>query len=392
MLENTSYKVLLTNVWLASRGGSEICLRDLALGLQRRGHRPIVYSPMLGEVSDEIRARGIPVVDDLRRVAEPPDIIHGHHLVPTAEALIHFPKIPAIHVSHAWEFWVERPPKFPQIQLYAAVSETIRDRLVHEEGIDPEKVVLSLNAVDLVRVPTRHRPLSPTLRRAICFTSGKAHVPILRAACEQMGVDFDTLGRCGDRMSSHPESELVNYDLVFATGRSAIEALCCGAAVVVCDDRGLGGYVNTENYDRFRRLNFALRSLTKTVSVENIAVELEQYRAQEAALVAQRASAEASLDLQLDRFLDIYNSVLMRWPAEDFDLEASRKAMLDFLHDALPRRVTDLHRPWMAAREHLIKEQDRIEREFLARMGFRTAMSAAVRALARRIGSGWAIG
>ena len=48
--------VLLTNIWLANRGGSEIVVRDFATGLLRRGHRPIVYSPELGEIAAEIRS------------------------------------------------------------------------------------------------------------------------------------------------------------------------------------------------------------------------------------------------------------------------------------------------------------------------------------------------
>ena len=165
-------------------------------------------------------------------------LIHGHHFIQTAEALIHFPTTPAIFVCHAWKFWQEQPPKFAQIQIYGAVSETARDRLVHSEGIDPEKVVLLLNAVDLTRVTARRRPLSRTVQRAICFTRGKAHVPILRSACERLGIVLDTLGRCADRYVAHPERELADRDVVFATGRWAIEALCSGAAVIVCDARG----------------------------------------------------------------------------------------------------------------------------------------------------------
>jgi hypothetical protein len=175
---------------------------------------------------------------------------------------------------------------------------------------------------------------------------------------------------------------LVNYDLVFATGRSAIEALCCGAAVIVCDDRGLGGYVNSGNYERFRHLNFALRLLTKSVTVENITAEIERYKAEEAAAVAERARADAALELQLDQFLEIYGSILKRWPTEDFAAEASRKAVLDFLHDTLPRRLTDSRWPWMAEREYLIKERERLEKQ-LGTMGLRAAAAAAVRALRR---------
>ena len=92
--------VLVTNVWLAHRAGSETVTRDLALGLLRRGHRPVVYSPALGPPAEEIAACGVCVIDDLRQLAETPDVIHAHHSVPCGEALIRFPGTPAICVCH----------------------------------------------------------------------------------------------------------------------------------------------------------------------------------------------------------------------------------------------------------------------------------------------------
>jgi hypothetical protein len=362
---DASYRVLLTNAWLNSRGGTECNVRDLAIGLLHRGHRPIVYSPVLGEFSEEIRTRGIAVIDDLRLLAEPPDIIHGHHLIQTAEALIHFPTTPAIYVCNAWEFWVEQPPKFPQIQIYGAVSEAVRDRLVHAEGIDPEKVILLLNAVDLARVPARRRPLSRTVQRAICFTYGKAHVPILRSACERLGIEFDTLGRCADRLVTHPERELADCDLVFATGRSAIEALCCGAAVIVCDDRGLGRLVNSKNYEKFRKLNFALRALTEPLSIETIVAELKKYDFEDAALITERTRIDASLEFLLDRVLEIYRAIITSWSQAQVETNApaSRRATLDFLHNALPRKSSDARWPWLAERDHLVQDRDRLDRD-----------------------------
>ena len=106
-------------------------VRDLAVGLARRGHKPIVYSPTLGAVAAEIAARGIAVIDDLQKLAETPDIVHGQHSIPAAEALIRFPDAPAIYVCHSFDMWLEAPVHFPQIGAYVAVDEACRDRLVH---------------------------------------------------------------------------------------------------------------------------------------------------------------------------------------------------------------------------------------------------------------------
>jgi len=365
MTNPRSYSVLLTNVQLDERAGTECTIRDLAIGLLRRGHRPIVYSPVLGEIANEIRMRGVAVIDDLRVLAEPPDIIHGHHFIQTAEALISFPRTPAIFVCHAWEFWVERPPKFPQIEIYAAVSEAVRDRLVHTEGIDPAKVLVFPNAVDLSRVPPRKRSVAPTPQRALCFADDKAHVPILRSACERLGIEFTTLGRCGDRATACPERELVNYDLVFATGRCAIEALCCGAATIVCDSRGFGGLVTSHSYANFRKLNFALRALTQPNSTETVIAALKEYDPSDTAAVAELTRRDASFEARLDELLDIYRSIVSYWSQAlaETSQTASQKALLDFLHEALPRKNGDARWPWQIERDRLTQDIARLDRE-----------------------------
>ena len=108
-------RVLLTNITLASRTGTEINLRDLAISLLRAGHRPVVYSPTLGAIADEIRAATVPVVSELAAVGSPPEVIHGHHHPQTMAALLRFPGVPAVFFAHAWNAWWDVPPRFPRI-------------------------------------------------------------------------------------------------------------------------------------------------------------------------------------------------------------------------------------------------------------------------------------
>src|SRR4029077_4607630 len=135
---------------------------------------PIVYSPTLGCVAEEIAAHGVSVIDDLRQLGEPPDIIHAHHSIPCGEALIRFPDVPAICVCHAFNYWAEAPVHFPQIGAYVAVDEACRDRLVHTEGIDPARVVVLRHSVDLKRGPPRPRPLPDRPQRALAFGTAAA--------------------------------------------------------------------------------------------------------------------------------------------------------------------------------------------------------------------------
>src|SRR6185503_21206358 len=105
-------RILLTNLTLATRTGTELYVKEAALGLLRRGHSPVVYSPELGGIAEEIRAATVPVVDDLIRIGEPPDLIHGHHQPAAMAAMARFPGVAAVFMAHAWTAWHDELPKF----------------------------------------------------------------------------------------------------------------------------------------------------------------------------------------------------------------------------------------------------------------------------------------
>ena len=357
------FSVLLTNAWLDQRGGTETAIRDVALGLLRRGHRPIVYSPHLGPPAVELHHRGVAVVPDLSRLAEPPDIIHGQHFIQTADAIFHFPQTPAIQVCHAWLYWQEAPANFPQVYRYVAVDQTVRDRLVHVEQISPDRIDVVYNAVDLTRIPARPRALAAKPARALAFTKFKAQIPLIAAVCRGLGIELELLGAGGDRVVAEPEPELVNYDLVFATARMALEALCAGCAVVVCDSRGMAGMVTTDNLASLRPLNFGLRSLVHGLSVEALAAEVAKYDARDAAQVSDRVRAIAGLEVTLDYLERTYREAMQAPKPDEMEM---RNATLRFLQQALPRRRMDGRWPWMAEREAMEKRIEQLEQDLAA--------------------------
>lgn len=356
-------KILITNLALDRLGGTESVVRDLALGLLRRGHRPIVYSPHLGAPAYEIQNRGVAVISDLGQMAEAPDVIHGQHFIQTAEAILHFPSVPVVSVCHAWPFWQERPPKFPQVKRYVCVDEAVRDRLVHTEQIDPARTAIIHNAVDLTRFSARQAPLPQRPRTALAFTKNKAQLPILAEACRRQGIAFNTLGAGGDRMVSNPEAELVRYDLVFATARMAIEAICAGSAVVVCDARGFGGAVTNENFEFMRNLNFGLRTLVHGVTIESVSDALSRYDAQEARSISTKLREFADLERALDSYEALYASAISEAAAAPVAEADHRKAMLAFLSQTLPRRRGDGRWPWMIERENLMNRITQLDSE-----------------------------
>lgn len=346
----TGLRILLTNRTLADRRGSELYVRDVARALLLRGHHPVVYSPILGEVVEDLRVATVPWIDNLDNMSEPPDIIHGQHHLETMTAMLHFPGVPGIYVCHGWLPWEEAPPIFPRIVRYVAVDHVTRDRLVEQHGIPADDVDVVLNFVDLDRFEPRG-PLPERPRRALLFSNEDGpHVAIIRDACARSRITLDMMGWAFGNASSTPETQLGQYDLVFGRGRSALEALGVGCAVILISGVGLGPLVTAADLDRLRTLNLGIRTLSDRLTIRGLGDRIAAYDAQDAAEVSRRVRAEASLDATVDRLLEIYRGVLARPSTPASAADESRAAARYLRSLAVAFKWTTLERVSMQTR------------------------------------------
>ncbi len=75
-------RILITNIVLDSRTGTEVVAIELATALARRGHEVAVFSPDVGESGRKLMAGDIRVLSSVPDPEFRPDVIHGHHNVP----------------------------------------------------------------------------------------------------------------------------------------------------------------------------------------------------------------------------------------------------------------------------------------------------------------------
>lgn len=297
---------------LNNRTGTELYVRDLALGLLERGHSPVVYSPQPGKLADEIRQATIPVVDDLDNISFVPDIIHGHHLYETVTALLKYPNTPAIFVCHDWAAWHDVPPKFSRVRRYIAVDETCLDRLICENAIPVAKTDVLLNFVDTDRFQKRVTlPAKPA--RALIFSNyaqEDSYIQPIREACIASGIELDVIGSGVGKQTNIPEKVLGQYDLVFAKAKAAIEAMAVGASVILCDANGLGGIVDMSNVRQLRQLNFGRRALSGKIHIEAILGEIAKYDAGDAENVSQFIRANADIKDAVTNLINVYEKVI----------------------------------------------------------------------------------
>ena len=347
-----SLRVLITNNTLSARAGSELYVRDVAIALLRRGLKPIAYSTMLGDVADELRGATVPVIDRLDALSAPPDLIHGHHHLETMTALLHFPGIPAIYFCHGWLPWEETPLKFPRIRRYVAVDETCRDRLLDEHAIPREKVRLILNFVDLKRFKPRG-PLPGKPAQALVFSNNAredTNLPAVREACARAKISLDAIGSGVGNATRQPENVLPNYDLVFAKGRAALEALSVGAAVVLLDAAGVGPMVTTANMENLRSLNFGIRTLQHPIDADVIGRRISRYNAADAMQVSSWIRRTAAMDDALDHLIALYNEVLDEDRKDPVnDTAAEFQAASNYLRQWVPK-IDSLRAEYQALR------------------------------------------
>ena len=339
--------MLITNQRLELRGGAELVVRDLARGLQTRGHSVLAYSSDLGERERLLENDPVPVATDLEHLPFRPDIIHGQHHLDAMTALSALPDVPALYHCHGavWRDWA---PQHPRIYHYLAMSRTLAERMMVESNIAETNITIWLNAVDLERFRTV-RKLPPKPARALFFNS--YHPPesetvlAIRTAVSRSGLELDFAGYHFGRKIDRPEVTLPSYDIVFASGKSAIDALACGCAVIVLGRTSCGEMVCSENYDRLREVNFSIAVNSSPPSVEKIEAQISRFSA-DCTLVAERLRREADLGPAIERLIGIYERVIELHRVASTDLRAESLATSRYLRKIVPliKAVDDVRR------------------------------------------------
>lgn len=361
-------RILITNNTLGSRAGSELYVRDLAQALMRRGHLPVAYSSQLGEVAEELRRATVPVIDDLNSLNSPPDVIHGQHHLDAVTAMLHFPQVPALYICHGWLPWEEIPPVLPAIGRYLAVDDLCLERLLTTPGIAPERCEVLYNFVDLQRFKQRSA-LPERPRSALIFSNyaaGQPSLEAIRSACQRAGIEkIDVIGAGMGNAAIEPATLLGNYDLVFAKARAAIEAMASGCAVIVADQVGLAGMVDSNNLAELRRLNFGVRSMQRLpLDEDTLLAQINRYDSQDARRVSDWIRQDADMEHVVDRWLQIYTQLIDESanhnsaPAPQAQLRAGA-AYLRWLAPTIKRQHQTAHEA-AQARQQLAHAEERI--------------------------------
>ena len=291
---------------------------EVALELRRRGHDVAIYCPQVGELADILVTNGVWVKSRFNEIPWVPEVIHGQHHLQAIAAMTCFNSTPAIYHCHGVTPWVEKPPRHPRIRYYVMMCQWMEARMEPEFGIPKERVTTIPNFVNTRRF-SRIREPAARPRRAVLFGNiGFPHDQLLelQAACAQEEITLECIGGGHGNSQPRPEIFLLDYDLVFAIGKCAIEALACGCAVITVIPGQAGHLVTTQNFEKCAYSNFSPRYFTSAaqISSEWLHEELSGYAASEISATSAKLRAEQHLGGAVDRMEALYNETVREHP------------------------------------------------------------------------------
>jgi hypothetical protein len=300
-------KVLMTNHSLMQRGGSESYLETVSTELRRLGHEVVFYSPRVGKLGGRLRENGYQVLDDPADLPGDVDVIHGQHADAVAWVRTRLPRTPMVFASHSWFLNVVEDPA-PELGANAIV---VFNRLTHDRmsahlasrGVPLVRMTqpVSLSYADNLRVPIAEVP-----RRAVAVSRRMRALPArLAAACADLGIEFDWVGADGHD-SADARREMYAADIVIGMGRSALEGMAAGRAVLVADESVVAGWVDEQSYPGLEDDGFTGWGSPRPRSVADLLTGYEQdLGATARRLMARHHSAQ----LHAVALVELYTSV-----------------------------------------------------------------------------------
>ena len=201
-------RVLISVISFRYLTGAELYVYELARSLSARGHDVTVVGQAGGVITDRARSCGV-TVHDFGTMPEGLefDVLHVQELAPAQWAMERHPATPVIATVHS-QWPCETPLIDPRIHKYICIRPEVRDKVIAEDGIPPEKTAVVYNGVDFDRF--RPSPARPAEREMILFAGTvdplrrEAALHLIERSQEE---DFD-VRFIGKRHSAHLDGPL----------------------------------------------------------------------------------------------------------------------------------------------------------------------------------------
>ncbi|WP_264565658.1 glycosyltransferase [Flavobacterium sp. N3904] len=310
--------ILITNIVVFEYTGTETYVKELAIELTNRGHSVEIFTFFKGKLAQELIEKGINVTSDLRQLKLTPDIIHAHHNIAALKVLSFFKFTPVVYFIHDRTSAFDYPFRHKNILKYIAVDYNCKERYCIENGFKEKDIEVVYNWANVDRFRLKQK-INSHPKKALVFSNYLDEnniYPEIKEACVELGIEIEIIGSLSGNPCTKPEQILSKYDLVFAKAKAAIEAMATGAAVIVCDYRGLGGMVTSSNVKHFRDFNFGMKLMSKEPTKNNLIEEIKKYDSSEIIKVSEYIIKESDFLSVVSRLEVIYTELILEFKNE----------------------------------------------------------------------------
>ncbi|MEO7933533.1 MAG: glycosyltransferase family 4 protein [Chthoniobacterales bacterium] len=307
--------VLITNTTLASNGGTQTVVAEIARLLRQRGHQVMLYSSKLGHVADLLIEDKFAVVSNLRDLPFKPDIIHGQHHLETMSALMALPETPCVYYIHGVTPWQERVPIHPRILGYINLSEISTFRCSVQKCIPLERFYSLGNHINFGLFPTPKTPPTRLGTAAYCprIAATPATLENVERLCREHGIELHHETEWSRGSIADPLAVYQGYDLIFGTGRTALEALAVGCVVSSTDQEKLGPLITPANIAERRTVNFTMALWEEQTPYTTLSAQLAAYDPAAQQEVYHYIRREADFEKAADDLVQIYEKIIAEW-------------------------------------------------------------------------------
>lgn len=331
--------ILITNFFITSPSGTETYVQELAIELQSRGHHVEIFTLLKGDLATTLIEKGINVCSDLKKIKEIPDCIHVHHNLLALKVVRFFKTTPIVYFIHDRTSSLDYPFRHTNILQYVAVDYNCKERYCIENKFEDDDIQLIYNWVNLTRFKQR-KVISAIPRKALAFSNYMSQTnifPAIKEACLSQGIEIDLIGSGNGNCTTTPENILGEYDIVFGKAKAAIEAMSTGAAVIICDFRGLAEIVTPKNMAHFRKYNFGMKLMTNKIQTDLIVKEIKKYNAENTLAVSDFIRKEADFMSIVTQLENTYSRVI-----KEYSNEKRGKYIFNYKNSFIIWRITFL--------------------------------------------------
>jgi len=259
--------ILVANHHLEKIGGSETYTFALIEELKSRGYNVEYFTFFKGESSNRIeKDLGVGFMSKPKY-----DLILANHTT-CIKYLSHKGKI--IQTCHGIFPRLEQPSRFAD--GHVCISEEVLSH-VRAKGFEGKVILNGINCKRYTSVV----PINDKLTTLLSLCQSKEANDMLSKACEISKVNFKSLNKYENAIWN-VESIINESDMVVGLGRSAYEAMACGRAVLIFDNRNYfksysDGYVDLEMINKSILNNCSGRYFKKELGVQELVQEINKY-------------------------------------------------------------------------------------------------------------------